>query len=199
MSELSIFFDIVKYLMWIVLFGAIFFVGFRFLKLDYVKIAKQLIAGKKDSTNGFKDMVQHYTQKPSSQPCENGMCTGRVKAPSHGSLVRNPDTGVRLIVCAECAPAYVKTGWIPEMTWGEEFKLSAIGIGLGSAALRFGVPNNVFLGSAPTFNIFIVVIRVAVYVIAGLVVYWILWGSRQDHYEPGSLEWIRKKSEEDQE
>ncbi len=183
--ELSGAFEIVKYAIWIVFFGAIFFVVFGYLKRDYVKKAIQTLTGKKDQSAaynyGFREKVQHYTQKPSSQPCENGRCSGKVKAPNHGSLMRNPDTGVRLIVCAECAPAYVKTGWIPEMTWGEEFKLSAIGLGLGAETL-IGVPVG-FVGLAPTsfsVKLFFVLARVAIYAIGALVIAYILGRDEND-------------------
>lgn len=179
MSELSIFFDIAKYLIWIVFFGAIFFMVFRFIKLDSVKKGIQMLRGEKEQSTadkrGFNELIRNFTLEPSSQPCENGMCSGKVSAPDHGSLVRNPEDGRRLIVCAECAPAYVKTGWIPEMTWGEPFKtMSAISLIAGGGSLLALIPLKVFLAPPVSFNVFIVLIRLAIWTIGVLIVVWIL-------------------------
>lgn len=167
--NLTPWFKIVQMSIWVIFLGAVFFLIFKALKIDFGSLAKQRIAGKKSAPgflDGLKNTARNYGAPNKQHQCENPICDNN--AGEYGAVIRHQN-GTRKIVCAECAAAYVKTGWIPEMVWGEEYNSALIGLGLG-AALTTSIPN--VLLSAPQIpdNVFIVLLRITVYLVGALIV-----------------------------
>lgn len=162
-------FKLVQMMIGVIFLGAVFFILFRALKIDYVQIIKDRISGKKSPSgflDGLKNTARNYGAPNKEHPCENPICDNN--AGESGAIVRHKN-GTRKIVCAECAAAYVKTGWIPEMGWGEEYNSALIGLGLG-AALTTLIPK--VLLSAPHIPDIAgtVLLRITVYLMGALIV-----------------------------
>lgn len=174
-------FSYVKIGLMIVFVAALFATIFATLKkvdIDIVEIIKKWLARGKDRrssfTRGYRDAVK--TRPQGISECENGMCSRKIDAGNHGALIKNPDSKQRKIVCSECAAAYVKTGWIPVMTWGDQFKSSLPALVIAGGATLIELTPLKVLAAPALFSIEQAIIFMAIVFFA-----WgfLVWGRKE--------------------